>query len=486
MDATDLIEDCDELLYLLEDASRKLRQFLTEISRTKSHLLPETFVRQTGLTKYMLNEYAKQRKTVILTKKRLNHEADPSTLLDQSRKTRESTYEFLRTNQTLLGSLLTSTDWQSPSFLHTTRSQAGRETGRIYATINDYKRDQHWDANRFEQAFLKEYIDGLVKFPVHIHATSSGMAAFTTIVNFLIGEGKIKRGVLIGTSSYFENKSVARQLFGTKYHEIDDDDTGKLINAIKTVNPSVIILDSLTNSPTIQTPDIITTLQFLVKHAQEETYLVVDNTGLAAMLQLLPYLLGRRSPVRLIVFESLNKYHQFGMDRVTGGIMWGYGKGTDKLFDYRVHLGTNIPDMAAASLPTPNRKRLVARFLRHQRNAATLSTHLQRFIATHPNSPFAGISFPGRGSYFTVAFRKPFATVAVYKRFVGAAIHTAKQNGVPLVSGTSFGFNTTRIYLTAMRSTPNTPFVRISVGTEDAEAFEAVKQSLEETFKNFR
>ncbi|KKU81399.1 MAG: putative cystathionine beta-lyases/cystathionine gamma-synthases protein [Microgenomates group bacterium GW2011_GWA2_47_8] len=465
----DIRQTLDELKYLLGDADRRLQTFLCDIAKNKRHIHTHSYAESRAMALGYRQEIA------LLTKR----------LSSRDESVTRDTQEYLRTHQTLFGALITMTDWQSPSYTHTLASQAGRETGRIYATMNDYKRDQHWDAYRYEQAFLKENIDVLIKFPVHVHATSSGMAAFTTILLFLLGEKKATGKVLCGTSVYFENKALITQLFADQLIIVDESDTKKIIKSIDTYHPSVIFLDSLTNTPDVVVPDLSRVIRHLLS-AKKETHLVIDNTGLSIRFQPFPILFGRRTNLRLIQFESLNKYHQFGMDRVTGGIIAALGGDTGKLFDYRAHAGTNITDVGAASLPTPNRSILAKRLTRHSRNAAFLARALKTWIHEHPNSPFTGISFPGVGSYFTIKFKKRYNTIPSYRRFVKLSLAAAKRYNINVVSGTSFGLNTTRIYLTALRSKPNTPFVRIAVGTEHIHALQSLRDALIETLKRFR
>ena len=475
----DYRQDFEELHYLLTDSINRLKRFLSDILKAKKYITHPTYEEITATAHHYIDACRTQIRMV--------------TECNQA-------YEFLRTHQTLIGALITSTDWQSPTFLHATASQAGRQTNSIYATINDYKRDQHWDAHRYEQAFLKANIDGLIKFPIQVCATTSGMAAFTTILNYLMLEHKATRPVLIGKSIYFENKSLIKQAFGDLVVEVDESNTEQVIHAIDQYNPSIVFLDSLTNSPDIAVPDLTVITTHLVAHSKVETYLVLDNTCLSVMFQPYPLVFAKRSKLRLIVFESLNKYHQFGMDRVTGGIVWSYGGDTGKLFDYRVHLGTNIPDLVACSLPTPNRLILTKRLLRHHRNTSIITQSLQEWVTAHPNASVSEIVFPGlpnhpsydwvkhrsfHGSYFMIRFKKKYRTISSYKRFVTAIIQTAKRSRVNLVSGTTFGTNTTRVYLTAIRSKPNTPFIRVSVGTENKQEVEAIITVFKKVFTRF-
>lgn len=448
-----------ELSYLISDAKKRLTNFLRGIKRVKKHINPTTFQQSSKQAQLYMNELN-------------NLQTDDA-------------YEYLRTHQSLIGALITSTDWQSPSFAHSQHSQAGRETGKIYATINDYKRDQHWDAYRYEQAFRKEYIDCLIKFPIHVDATSSGMAAFTTILMFLSGEKKLKGKILCGNSVYFENKWLLTKSFPDQLIFENESDSNNFIEMIDSHRPSAIFLDSLTNAPDIIVPNIKAITEHLLK-TKTETYLVIDNTGLSVYLQPFPLIIWKRSQLRLILFESLLKYHQFGMDRTNGGIIISYGKGTEKIFDYRDHSGTIISDVAASSLPTPNRKFLIKRLAYHTKNAKFLAGVLQTWIDAHPNSPFEGISYPGIGSYFTVKFKKMHVTIPNFKRFVKLSLAIAKHHHINLVSGSSFGFNSTRVYLTAMRSKPNTPFIRIAIGTEPIEIIQSFCSVFIEVFSHFK
>jgi cystathionine beta-lyase/cystathionine gamma-synthase len=495
----DIRSDLEETLYLVGDTIRRLKTFISDLKKVKTHIDRTVYENTRIETEHYIDTYCQYEERIVAGLSSVTAIAPSDTLLSETENIVKETRAFIRNYQCRVGALVTSTDWQSPTFAHSLKSQAGRQTNTIYATINDYKRDQHWDTYRYERAFLKENIDALIKFPIQVWTTSSGMAAFTTILHFLLFEQKNDRPVLIGQSIYFENKALVKRAYGDRVIEVDENDTKSVIEAIQTHNPSLIIFDSLTNAPTIPVPDLPAIIRFLKQHVREDTYLVIDNTCLSVMFQPLSLLRGRRTKLRVIVFESLNKYHQFGMDRVTGGILWSVGRDTEKLFDYRVHLGTIMPDVTSASLPTPNRKLLTRRIQRHERNASLLSSAIQEWIDTHPKSPFAKIIFPGlpnhsangmplpfHGSYFMIEFKKPYQTIPSYKRFVSTVIDQAKRSRVDIVSGTSFGLNRTRIYLTAVRSKPTTPFVRVSVGVEHRIAIENITQVFIRACSHFR
>jgi len=497
----DIINDIGETLYLLSDALGKLTVFQKTLHRLHNALSIPLVTQSAVQIRQLRSFYADVfDKTRAIQKNILSNNVSSDTFaLAETHigKTRM----FLRTHQHILASVITMTDWQSPSFLHALHSQAGRQTNTIYETINDYKRDQHWDAHTYERQFAKEYIDTFVKFPVKVYATVSGMAAFTTILSFLLFETDKTRPVVIGASSYFENKILLHKAFPGRIIEVNETDTDKLLSIITSRQPVAVFLDSITNAPNIPIPDIKRILLHMKKYSRTETYMVVDNTGLPVLFQPIKRIPTGFRNVRLLIFESLNKYHQFGMDRVTGGIIWGYGKGLERLFDYREHLGTNIPDASAVALPTPNRGILSKRLTRHGRNAFILAHTLTRWIDNHPNAPLAAIRYPGLlrqthtptseavpfyGSYFVIEFKRRYQTIPAYKRFIKKLLANARKQHIDLVCGTSFGLNTTRVYLTAVRAKTTQPFLRVSVGTEHKHTIDRISRLFLDTFGQFR
>jgi cystathionine beta-lyase/cystathionine gamma-synthase len=120
----------------------------------------------------------------------------------------------------------------------------------------------------------------------------------------------------------------------------------------------------------------------------------------------------------------------------------------------------------------PNRKRLTDRMLRLSRNALLIARGLQDLV---------GVAYPGIETHWSYAWSKNSKfhgaflvpqfvgkkkSVHAYQKFISNGIKIARNEGVRLIAGTSFGFSTTRVYLTALRASTTTPFLRISAGTE--------------------
>lgn len=495
----DLKDDFEELVFLVQSNLIRLKKFKKELKKAKKHIREESFDLIISKARSLQDTFKEYLKNLLqLQKQASNNKQCSLTLLRKLEENKNKYFDLIRTQQALIGVLITSTDWQSPSFTHSLFSMAGRQTGKIKGTINDYKRDVHLDEENFEKLYLKEYIDHPLKFSLHAYLTNSGMAAFSTILSFLLSEKKIKGEVLVGKSVYFQYKQILTKSFSNQIIEVDEEQTDEIIKVIKEEKPRVIFFDSLCNAKNIPVPDLRKILPFIYQNATEQTYMILDNACLCVAFQ--AFKLAKTSKkVRLIVFESLNKYFQFGLDRVTAGIIIAQGKDAGKIYEYRKHSGTNITDSSVYALPKPNRKMLEKRLKRHQRNASMLALHLQDYIDHQKNSGVEKIIYPGlpnhpcyqwtkdlpfQGSFFNIQFSQKMNT-RKYKLFLNMAINEAKKRKVNLAAGTSFGLNTTRIYLTSLWTDYGEPFIRISVGTENLLGVEKLKEVFKAVIDRF-
>lgn len=409
-------------------------------------------------------------------------------------------FNQLRTLQGLTAAALASTDWQSPSFNHSLQSNAGTQTGKIVENATDYKRDNHLDAQTYENAFHGTFVDAPWYNPQSAHVTSSCMSALTVVAGSILATQKHGRPVLVGQHSYFQNKQVVESLFGNRVHYANELDTSAFLAAIDRLQPCAMFIDSLCNVSEVGIPDLETLIPTIAKRVHHRTTLVIDNSGLATSFQPLQYL-PRLSKLSIVVVEGLNKYHQYGFDRVTSGILWASKFSQLPLAGNCQDYGAIISDASVLALPLPNRSLFDAHLARIGRNTLELATTVQHEIANRSLSPFSHVSYPGlpnhpayercqnrsfNGGFFSLNFKKPFNTPRFYDRFVHHVISIAKTKNVPIICGTGFGFTTTRIYVTARFASQHvTPFIRISAGNETWDEIEQVKAVLQEACKTF-
>jgi cystathionine beta-lyase/cystathionine gamma-synthase len=448
----DLQADFAELAAIGTSARARLACSLVELDRAGPHLQRATRREIARTVRAEMDHYGAQLRSL----ERLRREAAraPSAALLRRLTTQKHAHaDRLRARQALAAALIVATDWHSPSISHAVRSAAGRHTGRVRAYHDEYKRDRHPDAGELEEAWLREYVDNPHGHDVRAVATSSGMAAFTTILGCLLMEPGPQRPVLVGASTYHECRElIARSPLGAR-----------------------------------ALPDLPCVISRLAR-SDRPVRLVIDHSGRSATFQPLA-LAPRAIGVELVVFESVTKYAQLGLDRTAAGMIIAPRTLADRLDECREHLGTNLTDLAAHQIPEPNRPLLQARLARLGRNARELAVFLaERYdrrglpvrvdhpgLPGHPSFPAARtLSFQGG----TFGLTPEVDTHELRAQLVKAILYEARRRRVPLVEGTSFGFDTTRVYLTASGNAHGLPFVRVAAGSEHRLGVEALKRVL--------
>lgn len=495
----DVEEDFEELEYLVTSNLGHLDKFKQELENSKSFIYKKTYQLVLANVKKSVNDYTRYLTAIKQFKALAKNKRYTLKLLNYFVTNKYTYYDLVRSQQVNLGSLITSTDWQSPSYKHSLHSFAGRQTGKIIGTINDYKRDAHLDERKYEKLYLRQYIDTRFKFNIGVYMTNSGMAAIATILNFLIMERKIKRKVILGKSVYFQYKQLVVKGLPGQVIEVDELDTDKILQTIENERPSVIFFDSLCNSKNIALPNLEKIINYLIRQYSKEVYLVIDNTCLTTTFQPMKMIVGKTDKIHLILFESLMKYLQLGLDRATGGIIAAFGADIRKIFEYRKHSGTNISDSSVYAIPVPNRDILNRRLTRYHRNATVLASYLQEYIE-YKKTPIESIIYPGlpnhpahqwakkipfHGCFFNLGFKKKYAKTFFYKKFIDTVINEAKKQNLNLVAGTSFGLNTTRIYLTSVWTDYGESFVRVALGTENRLELDTLKKIFSNSIDRF-
>ncbi len=408
----------DILAYLLRDAVRKL-------SRTRTGRSSDLYARCTDAYRLLGSER--------LTAFPQFHEA----------------FVRVRNLYALLGGALTADLWQSPAYRYVIADESGSETGKIKENFNDYKRDQHSFGVSLEKAYASAYLSGGFRVPPSPLACVSGMAALTVAAVYIGSRLGRDVPVAVGEHSYFENKELLESVFGSgRIEYFNETDPGAVAgNAY-----GAVFFDSQANDPDLTRADT----RGIVK-AAGDAYVVIDVTASSPVSFPFPV----RSGARLIGFESLNKYHQYGLDRVTGGMLFAYGIPRDDLYRVRDHAGVNIPEQSAATVPSPNAA-LLARYMQRLRdNAVRIGSVLSGLRGVTVAVP------QGTGTFLSVRFDRGSTTA--YRRAIGKILDEAGKRAVPLVAGSTFGTPATRVYTWDTRSPFARPFLRISPGLETPE-----------------
>lgn len=488
----DLIDDLDEIAYLLDDLSAKLPGEELIAPGPAAELLTSGLQARFGNDIALLKASFRRTQDAVRRLQRGSQSQQGSSspeltgAIEQLRKEVLAIKSALRIMYRQRGVVYCAMDWQSPAYNSSLPPERNRLWQGIEAHKLDYKRDGHLDAEVYEKAFLREYACHLGSDRLQAYLTNCGMAAFSTVLHLLAHEldaGQVTVGI---EPMYFENVHLLRPFF-PGLQLVTADSREHLRRTLQQIRPAVIFFDASSNRGQTFNHDFDSICQWAMG-ADHPVTLIVDNTCVPTSL-LRSGLLSKLPPrVSVILIESLAKYHQFGMDAVTGGIILCHADETlnRHIKKAREVLGTNITDTSVPSLPAPDRQALSRRLIRLSRNlrflAEVIEEHLTEHSSDHSIESIAWLrdGVPGitnevyRGTCLTIRLKKDFRSVAHYRQFENRVVELAQQAEYPVLLGTSFGFDITRLFITTPATPFEEPYMRLSIGTETAVEVESL------------
>ncbi len=476
VDLFDIVDDLAEVRYLIDDLSRAVAGSESGENAVDSRdHLDEWFLTNFGRSLNSLKSRQRRYLDLVERAARWASDEDLLSLLASTRREYLQLKSAVRQAYKQVGSMLCAADWQSPVYAASVPFELNRLSQGIAEHSLDYKRDGHLDALAYEQQFIEQYASQLGSHSLKAYLTTSGMAAFSTVLHWLSGELNIGQESLAIQPMYFENLHLSRCFF-PDIAQMESRSKEELLACLRGQKPSVVFCDAVANCGQVLSHDITTILRWAADEADGEVVIVIDTTCQPSVL--LPMGLLKRLPenVCVILVESLAKYHQFGMDGVTGGVVILHA--ADALHDSfrktRARLGTNIADASVGSLPQPNRDQLTSRLKRHSRNTQVVAEHLESEINDQvgiiESLSWLREGADGtpwfRGSCFTLRLHKPLQSIELYREFENRVLELARRKNLPVALSTSFGFDVSRLYVTAPSTRFEDPFLRVSIGTE--------------------
>ncbi len=246
---------------------------------------------------------------------------------------------------------------------------AGKSDGFIYTRIGNPTIKAFEDA----MAELENGVGGV--------ATSSGMAAVSSVYMALLGAGK---HIVCSASVYGPSRGVLERdfsRFGVEMTFIDTSDIQQIKNAIQE-NTTVLYIETPTN-PTMQLTDLVEASKIAHKHG---ITVVVDNTFSSPYLQ---------KPLNLgcdVVLHSVTKYINGHADIVGGVIIAKEQDMYKKIRASMVYLGGNM-DPHQAFLTHRGLKTLSIRMDKAEESAMKVAQYLEN----HPKVDW--ILYPGLKSH---------------------------------------------------------------------------------------
>ncbi len=246
---------------------------------------------------------------------------------------------------------------------------AGKSDGYIYTRIGNPT------INAFEEAMavLENGFGGI--------ATSSGMAAVSSVYMALLGAGK---HIVCSSSVYGPSRSVLERdfsRFGVEMTFIDTSDLSQIENAIQD-NTTVLYIETPAN-PTMVITDLVKASE--IAHKKGIT-VVVDNTFSSPYLQ---------NPLNLgcdVVLHSVTKFINGHADIVGGVIIAKEEEMYKKIRGSMVYLGGNM-DPHQAFLTHRGLKTLSIRMEKAEKSAILVAEYLEK----HPKIEW--IKYPGLKSH---------------------------------------------------------------------------------------
>jgi cystathionine beta-lyase/cystathionine gamma-synthase len=332
----------------------------------------------------------------------------------------------------------------------------------VSAHHDDYARDRHPAGAAYERLLAATRSPGAAAL-----LTSCGMSAVIVALERLKRAGALRDGVLLGSSTYHETRDLVIQ---AAPHALihDEHPDAKFIAAVQRLRPGCVVLDAVATEVGVAVPDLARIAEVLAE-ARPGAWLLVDITG-APLVSPLNLPEARSGTLHVLALESLTKHAQLGLDRVSAGALYTSLIDSAVLDQLREHVGANIADASVHALPTPERGVLARRLARHTRNADRLA---QRLAVAAPTG--VEVAHPALATH-PAHTRRPATWLTLHlpsprhaDTFTDIALARARERGVALVEGASFGLDTTRIYAPAGRCAES-GFVRISPGIEHSEA----------------
>jgi cystathionine gamma-synthase len=308
--------------------------------------------------------------------------------------------------------------------------------------------------------------------------TSSGMAAYALIENFLLRDVLSPRDrVLLHPGVYFETRQQVKSLHFLDVHTAGGGGRVDMLNEIVRTRPRVVFVDPLANAMDYRAIDMLRLLDEADPICEPDTWFVIDGTLLSGALD--PFAARDRRNIRVLYYESACKYLQFGMDLGPAGVVVV----ENGLADRFLHLRRGIGAIASESLVLPRASRAAyLDYLRAQTACGlTTAAEVNAFAgragreciqAAHPRLPdhpdCAEVdSYAHLGGVLMFKFADPgFNRRKPLEAFIDALMVKAVHEDMPLTSGVSFGFRVPRIGAAWSSYDEDEAFLRLSAGID--------------------
>jgi cystathionine gamma-synthase len=337
------------------------------------------------------------------------------------------------------------------------------------------------DVRESEARLLRALGLGNEKLPLRLLLTSSGVAAFTILHQFLMskvfGAGDT---IVISPYLYFECFEHLRLVSHVRVVNSATFEAEDIIATAEKHNAKAVYLDPMANTLGLQTTDIRRFAQLTEgKEGWADRFLIIDGTLISGGMPLYDWF-DKPSHPKVLYYESAHKYIQMGMDIVMCGFVVYPENFHDTIGLIRQVTGTTLYSRQANVLPPIDYNIHTSRMHWLTTNAEKLYHLLDKQCST-----IAEFNFPvhwrklGWGHGGNVVTIKLFGD-QMNKRpsldaFTNLVLRAAEEEGVAMTKGGGLGFSVTRIWPSTPFIRDEDPYMRISVGTDPDEVEQTVR-----------
>ncbi|KAH9205523.1 hypothetical protein DL95DRAFT_470514 [Leptodontidium sp. 2 PMI_412] len=317
------------------------------------------------------------------------------------------------------------------------------------ANACNYDRYGSPNLRNLEQRFLS--VLGLGdRTPMELLLTSSGMAAYQVIQNYLLQILAPNDIVVLPPYIYFE---ALEQLQGLKHLCIVHAPTSAVQDIIETAeryNARAVFIDPVANLVTLSVSDV---RQFARTVSNQpgwgSRYVIIDGTIASGAMNIYDWFYGAHAP-KVFYYESASPAIWIGSsDGRSVGVPVCFRQGD--AHDRSQLRGSHVLPQRSASTAT--------RLLHVPGTYVSADIEFREVLGWRHGSALVTIRF----------CRDGMNNKEGLEACIGLILHAAQTLGVPLTKGVSFGFSTSRISSASSMAQGSDPFLRTSVGLDMAQ-----------------
>jgi threonine dehydratase len=368
----------------------------------------------------------------------------------------------------------------------------------------DTQRNPGVNYNRYESnqlTFVEKMLAkvlGLNQEKTMLLATSSGMAAYNLIESYLIRYVlKPNDIILIPHYIYFETDEQISKIFSLNIVRADTHDTEEIIKLIAKNKPRIVFLDQLTNTVELRITDVETIIRKVAENkTTEDIYFIIDGSMISGEIN--PSTISDNPHIKILYYDSCSKYLQLGLDIGMGGLIVAPTELSPTFERLRRNIGAIMYDSVANIFPIYSHETHKKRMRRFTRNAVIIGekfnndVELSKYINIHfpllKNHPDykTATNFDSLGGLITFSFKdQNLNQRESLNSLIEIVLIVAKEHGVSLTKGVSFGFSIPRISAASAMAENTPPFLRLSTGDRSFGETNLLGDALVEAFKRY-